>query len=466
MAAIIRHGPPGSYKSALIISKHLIPALREGRIVVTNVEGVYPLKYIEKALGEKFPDTSALIRINSIGAERAELWRHWYCWMPLGAMVILDEAQDVYTTTKEWSEDKTKYKPIEVFKDKLPKSIISLYHSQLDSIKPDDFDEGDIDDTGELMFNNDGTVVYPVSLNSAFKRHRKYNWDIVLGTPDIEDINKRIRGTCETAFAHRNRDSIPFFKRKPLISEHKPKTTGLTVKDTFKKTEKVPLWVHLCYKSTQTGKNTKSGQSDNPFKHPKIILIMILIVSSLGYVGYGLWQIFINDYGKNSEVKEPISEPVSKIVPKGLPTSTEQALQASVQVDKKTDGLTARYNSIALAATGNAGRIDVNPYAAHKIWLSGYAHPNNYIFTLDFGNNTVTQVNNDDLAILGYVVKFQQHGLVMLKNNYTDQVLFATFDPMAKSEKFVDKDDSQTFSKDNNLYNEVTSNHITNAFAG
>ncbi|ELU1680420.1 hypothetical protein SBP32_004513, partial [Vibrio parahaemolyticus] len=37
MATIIRHGPAGSYKSSYAVWFELLPALREGRVVVTNV---------------------------------------------------------------------------------------------------------------------------------------------------------------------------------------------------------------------------------------------------------------------------------------------------------------------------------------------------------------------------------------------------------------------------------------------
>ncbi|WP_458527459.1 zonular occludens toxin domain-containing protein, partial [Onishia taeanensis] len=140
------------------------------------------------------------------------------------------------------------YKLISYFSDYLPSEILELYDHQLAKFTVTEFDEADSDDTGETMFDENGNVHYPVSLNSAFKRHRKYNWDLVFGTPDINDISKIIRGACEWAFHHRNRDSFIFTKRNPLVSQHKPMNNGLTVDKHFKKGAKVPLWVHLVYK--------------------------------------------------------------------------------------------------------------------------------------------------------------------------------------------------------------------------
>lgn len=63
MAIVIEHGPNGSYKTASVVWFRIIPALREGRVVVTNVLGLYPIEEIEERLGEKFPDSARLFRI-------------------------------------------------------------------------------------------------------------------------------------------------------------------------------------------------------------------------------------------------------------------------------------------------------------------------------------------------------------------------------------------------------------------
>ncbi|HHC7274589.1 TPA: zonular occludens toxin domain-containing protein, partial [Vibrio campbellii] len=55
MAVIFRHGSNGSYKSAYATWFEILPALREGRLVVTNIEGLRPKESIEKILGETFP---------------------------------------------------------------------------------------------------------------------------------------------------------------------------------------------------------------------------------------------------------------------------------------------------------------------------------------------------------------------------------------------------------------------------
>ena len=96
MSVKIYHGPAGSYKTSSAVWFELLPALRAGRIVVTNVEGMYPLSYIEKALGEKFPASARLYRVSSQSDKGRRLWRSWFHWMPIGSFVLIDEVQDVY----------------------------------------------------------------------------------------------------------------------------------------------------------------------------------------------------------------------------------------------------------------------------------------------------------------------------------------------------------------------------------
>ena len=99
MATIIRHGAAGSYKSACAVWFDLLPALRSGRVVVTNVEGMQDIQTIEKRLGERFPVSARIIRISSMSENGIKLWQNWYNWCPVGAMILIDEAQDIYNKT-------------------------------------------------------------------------------------------------------------------------------------------------------------------------------------------------------------------------------------------------------------------------------------------------------------------------------------------------------------------------------
>ena len=53
MAITIRTGGNGSYKSAYTAWFSILPALKAGRVVVTNLEGMQPLHIIEERLNIK-----------------------------------------------------------------------------------------------------------------------------------------------------------------------------------------------------------------------------------------------------------------------------------------------------------------------------------------------------------------------------------------------------------------------------
>lgn len=78
MAISIRTGGNGSYKSAYTAWFVILPALKAGRVVVTNFEGMQPLEEIEERLNIKFPSSARLIRIFSRSEIGIELWQHFF----------------------------------------------------------------------------------------------------------------------------------------------------------------------------------------------------------------------------------------------------------------------------------------------------------------------------------------------------------------------------------------------------
>lgn len=281
MATQLHWGPPGSYKTSSAVWFYLLEALRAGRVVVTNVEGMYPLHIIQKVLGETFPESARLFRIGSLKERYRDLWRRWWHWMPIGAFVLIDEAQDVYPL-RGWREEDLNLKPIDFYSDVLPPELYQLFKDTRERFAPE-LDESSTDDTGDLQFDSDGLIIYPQTLNECYKRHRKYNWDIHLCTPDISQINKIIRGASELAVAYKNKDTF-FRKRKPRLVEHDPLKRVLTPNklDTVY-FRKVPVDVHLLYKSTQTGQITKSGAASSPLAGFKIKVVLFVVLPLVFY---------------------------------------------------------------------------------------------------------------------------------------------------------------------------------------
>lgn len=289
MATKINYGPAGSYKSSSAVWFELLPALRAGRCVVTNVEGLYPLKTIERALGETFPDGARLYRISSLTAKGRRLWRSWFHWMPIGSYVLMDEAQDIYSKTG-WTPDELNFKPIHFYSDIFSKSDLVQYFKDVRASFRPVLDESSTDDLGEILFDSDGLILYPLTFDESFKRHRKYNWDITLCTPNISDIHSSIRGVAEIAVSYSSKDSILFRSRKPRLFEHSPMNRRNPTKSDPTYSRYVPRKVHELYKSTQTGQATRSGASSGIFSSTKFLVMCFVFLAAICSFSYLLYQ--------------------------------------------------------------------------------------------------------------------------------------------------------------------------------
>jgi len=401
MAVVIRHGPNGSYKSASAVWYDLLPALRQGRICITNLEGCYPLEDIEKRLGEKFPDSTRLYRINIIHDDALRLWRRWFHWAPVGSFLLMDEVQDIYPD-KSWKESDLDYQPIETYKDQLPPGLIDDYYAALDACKPEQFESCDYDDTGSLLFDDNGRIVYPKTLNGAFKRHRKFNWDIVCVTPDINDISPMVRGCAELAKAQSNKDSFFLYRRKPRIYEHNPRQNGVPTANSPVYREKVPLAAFLLYKSTQTGKHTKSGQSKGPFSSPLFYFYAFLILVFGGFAIY--------NYSEADKLNAQIDGKSTVATPEKDP---DVAVQAGSDLPDNVG--TGRPDKVRPSKP-----VFVNPYDAKSVYVTGES--------LDTqGNGVITialftkdgdeyHTNNDELYSMGYAVRYKRYCQAELYN--------------------------------------------------
>jgi len=400
MTTIIRHGPNGSYKSSAAVWYNLVPALRQGRICITNVEGLYPLEEIEKRLGEKFPDSTRLFRISSLTEKGLQLWRRFFHWAPCGALILMDEIQDIYPegTMKEAALN---LQPIETYRNHLPDGFIELFYDVLDKYRPEQFDSSDSDDTGELLFDEKGHIRYPQTLNGAFKRHRKFNWDIICCTPDITDVSKIVRGCAELAYAHSNKDSFVLTRRRPRIYEHNPKQNGIpSARDTVYR-QKIPLAVFTLYKSTQTGSNSKSGWSRGPFSSPVFIFYLVLL---FGFAFWAISDLYFTDSA------------ASKV-------DTAASPQTAVVVSGKAAPGNQNTSRPVAAAVHNAQPVSqavfVNPYGAIEVFMTGYSldRAGNGVILLSLTTKDGEyHTNNDELLSMGYAVRFIRHCQAELVN--------------------------------------------------
>ena len=135
MATEIFHGAPGSYKSSTVMWFRLLDALRSGRVVISNLQGLKTIEVIQFELGEIFPTTARIYRI-SIGHENGlMLIRNFYQWMPIGAFIFIDEVQDVYPNDKTFKAEDYNNKGEGFFDKFLPVELVEFYHKEQRQIK-------------------------------------------------------------------------------------------------------------------------------------------------------------------------------------------------------------------------------------------------------------------------------------------------------------------------------------------
>lgn len=254
MTAVIHHGPPGSYKSFAIVQDIVIPALMKGRTVVTNIRGLDDIDRIAQAMDVEIPDGTQLIHVGQRSKEDYEKMATFHHWVPVGALICIDEAQAVYPT-------------------------------RLRSLSVFDVPEG------QERENYNGEAM-PVDVERAFDMHRHFNWDIYISTPNIAKIHKEIRGVCEYAYRHRDMSGLlPWIKNQWREFKHDSEQSGKSVSHYIGSpvVKKADLRVFECYRSTATGEAKSSNENKNIFNDPKLRVFLSVAVFALCVFIYALW---------------------------------------------------------------------------------------------------------------------------------------------------------------------------------
>ncbi|MFS1981080.1 zonular occludens toxin domain-containing protein [Vibrio lentus] len=297
MAITIRTGANGSYKSAYTAYFSIYQALKAGRTVVTNIEGMQPLAVIQERFGIEFPTTAKLFRVSSRDESGVHLWTHFFCWCPIGALIVIDECQDIFSKNVGFDIRKVKYKPLSDFITQspqdglLPKDYESFFNSRYTPANMDALKDSEVDDRGIAEYDSQGRIIYPHSFNEGFMRHRKYDWDIELLSPDWKQIDSGIKACANQNFYHKGRDQFFWTKRKPYIYKHDKAVTTPVIpkkKDVNLTSQKIPLDSFLLYKSTGTGSSKQQLAMNTLFRSPKAILIFLLSIICFGYIIYDL----------------------------------------------------------------------------------------------------------------------------------------------------------------------------------
>ncbi|EKO5148802.1 toxin [Vibrio fluvialis] len=304
MAITIRTGANGAYKSSYVAYFVILEALKAGRVVVTNIEGMQPLEEIARRFDIEFPSTTRLIRIFSRDKNGIDLWQHFFCWCPLGALIVIDECQDIFSKNIGFRMEKITHRPLAEFLPHLPKDYENFFNSRHVPVDMSKLDASEIDDRGQAEFDENGRIIYPLTFNEGFTRHRKYNWDIELLSPDWAQIDTVMRACSEQCFFHKGNDGMFWAKRKPLIYKHAKNTSTPVIpkgKDPNVMSVKIPLDAFLLYKSTATGKAQQSGAVNVLYKNPKFLMALAAGIGCIGYFLYGLSGLVL---GTSEEVSD------------------------------------------------------------------------------------------------------------------------------------------------------------------
>ncbi|MEZ9246772.1 zonular occludens toxin domain-containing protein [Vibrio lentus] len=343
MAITIRTGANGSYKSAYTAYFSIYQALKAGRTVVTNIEGMQPLAVIEERFNIQFPSTAKLFRISSRDESGVHLWTHFFCWCPIGALIVIDECQDIFSKNVGFDIRKVKYKPLSDFITQsprdglLPKDYERFFNSRYTPANMDELQDSEIDDRGIAEYDSEGRIIYPHSFNEGFMRHRKYDWDIELLSPDWKQIDSGIKACANQNFFHKGRDQFFWTKRNPYILKHDKSVSTPVIpkkKDVNLTNQKIPLDSFLLYKSTGTGSAKQQLAMNTLFRNPKAILVFLLSIFCLGYIIYDL----SNRYFETTETVEETGQATSSTaVPKQSETLPSKNSEASRDVRSSGD---------------------------------------------------------------------------------------------------------------------------------
>lgn len=362
MSIKIHHGANGSYKTSGAIQDDAVPALKAGRVVVTNIRG-FTLERV-LAVYPDLPETANIINLDFDNTEDLNRMRTWWQWVPQGAFVIFDETQLLFP--KSWRDSDLK---------------LFDYTGGIDQAKIDN---------------------RPINWLDAWTRHRHFGWDVVLTTPNITYIRDDIRATCEMAYKHSNMAAIGW-KGRYKEAMHLP-TQNVPSGDFVNEYKKIKPETFKLYESTATGtvRDTTAGKS--LLRSPKLLFFTALPICIAIYIiatGKTNPLAVLQNHGKNNQTHVQS-------------TTTD------------TNVHSASNNSGSRSAMGNHASTVLIPYAEQTIYINGLLRNKKkflYSFVIESETHQLIQ-NSDELRLSGYKVLYISDCVAKL--TYGDQTRIVT----------------------------------------
>jgi zona occludens toxin (predicted ATPase) len=388
MAIKIHWGDNGSYKTAGCVMDDIIPAIKSGRAIITNIRGLTYEKC--RTAYPDAPDSFKLISINLDSAAGLEQCRTWFKWAERGSLIVFDETQLVFL--KSWKES---------------------------DLKQFDY-EGGID----KAFEDDR----PSSWLDAWTRHRHFNWDVVLTTPNIKYIRQDIRDTSQSAFKHTNYGLLgPIFKK--LIGDYKEvfhdSQSNQPTPKSISRNRRIDKKVFELYQSTATGVVNKDFAGTSIFKSLPLLLGLLICVLSIGYsVTSGGYDGLTGDYQDTKKLD---------VVP------LESSINSTPNVPSNNVDNGPNNTSDSITKFLNLYDIRISSYAS--LTYSALNNPDIYTFKF-ISKDNFFYVEGFDLVRMGLNIEF--FGVCMAKLNYKNYSSIIGCDN-AVQKSASDKVDSYSF---------------------
>jgi len=280
MTTEIIHAPSGSYKTASLLSLYLRQAVKDNRVVVTNIRGLDNVNLIKKTFGYK-KSTFSIVNVG-FGKDGFDKLARFFHWVPEGAMILMDEGQRVYPT-------------------------------RLRSLSEFDYN-GELKDFQQLSVNESGED-WPRTVEYAFDSHRHHNWDIYITTTNIAKVHKEIRQMSEFGYRHKNlkgMTSLPFLSGRYKRVKHDAENNGKTQASTLSSSiEKIDEKVFKLYESTRTGSTNDIKSSTSLFSNVRFLLAFMCILIGFGSVlsnYFTTGHVILSDTPTANDSQESISQ--------------------------------------------------------------------------------------------------------------------------------------------------------------
>lgn len=276
--------------------------------MVTNIRGFDDVDRVK----DQFPDDcfhpdADILWVDTTLPEGRKFLAQWWHWVPFGALIIIDEVQQVYPDRRDF-----KLESLDAF---IPPPGLVIEDLALRGIP-----EG-----------------RPEDVFTAYDKQRHYNWDIFCSTPNINKVKAEIREVSEWAYRHRDISGLlPWKKNSWIEHQHDPESTGKSASHRVGSPVqyKADPRVFVCYASTATGQHVKSKAGRSILSDPKILAIVVLIGVCL------IWMVYF--YGKRFGSKaptlptvtapSPLVNPVPVNAPGGSVAVVSSSVDASVAV--------------------------------------------------------------------------------------------------------------------------------------